>query len=563
MNPLLLLSSVLVISVGCATILIFYAYQRRLMQGAKHYILLLITIIIYNTAYFGELNTSSYSLSIICYKLEHISSCIQAFVWLLICLEYAPIKRKYMIIGKLLIFLLPAIFYMGFFASEYFFMYLKYEDSITNSFLRTSFMEKRTYYYPMILLGSHVAFATVVIYIRGIFISPKPQRKGHIIKLVASLLPWMAAFYTVSSYNALGIDFFPIFSFISSVLLVLVIFRCDFFETMPIATEMVYRQSSAGIMIVDSNDYIIDANNVMLLLYPELRQIYKGIAFEGFIKTHPEYERALNQQAMFEFQYNGEAGCLYFRGDTKEIIVDGRKIGKSVKIVDITEIMEQKKLLQEVALVAIDRAELNEISFLQAQISPHFFNNTLSVIASMISRAPDDAKRLITELGEYLSNCCYFDSESPMSTLMEELETVQTYVNIEQARFGSRAKYELVADDLPQLKIPRLILQPLVENAIRHGILKQAEGGKVYLIIQRWKDKVFFDIRDNGVGIAEEYIHNLDSITYERKGIGLTNIHRRLLKYYHEGLTIRRTEKGTSVSFWIPMDDYEEAYQEV
>jgi len=556
MSPLLfLISSILGATVICELFLIIYAHKRRSMPGAKYFICLLISMIIYNGAYIGEINSLTYTSAILWYKIEHIGSCIQIYFWVMMCVEYIRLKKKTVLIIKYIMMIQALLYYLEFFTNDIFHLYTKQFYFKSNGFFNVLVTEKGPYYYPMLLLCSHLALVTAIIYIRGICISPKSQRKGYLLMMIGSIFPWASGYFTVSEYNTLGIDYYPIFTFFTSLFQVLGIFRYNFFETMPIAIETVYRQSNAGILLLDINNQIIDANNAMGQLYPELKKITRGISFETFIQKYPEYRNAMDKQTQFEFQYNGEMGSIYFRADVKQIMTEDIYIGKFIKIVDITEIVEQKKLLQQVALIAIDKAEKNEISFLQAQINPHFINNTLSVIASMITRAPSDAKRLITELGEYLAHYYYFDSESPMVTLKKELETVQTYVNIKQARFGDRVKFELVAEDIPEVNIPRLILQPLVENAIRHGILKKAEGGKVYLIIKKWNSRLFFDIRDNGIGIDENYINNLISINHERKGIGLTNIHKRLIKYYQEGLTIKRIDVGTSVSFWIPIDN--------
>lgn len=99
---------------------------------------------------------------------------------------------------------------------------------------------------------------------------------------------------------------------------------------------------------------------------------------------------------------------------------DNFEIGKVLTITDITLFVEKQKSLESIASTAIYQAETSELSFLQAQIKPHFLNNTLSVIGSMITRSPQEAEALIAELGEYLANCYYFDSTSPMALLEKE-----------------------------------------------------------------------------------------------------------------------------------------------
>ncbi len=551
---LLLFTSILTASILCEVYLFIYAYKRRHMAGAKYFMYLLVTMIIYNGGYIGELNARSLTEAVVWYKIEHIGSCIQIYFWLMMCVDYVRLEKKFAVSFQYIMLLQPLIFYVGFFTNDRLHLYTKRLDYVYNGHFMVLIAEKGPYYNVMLQLISHLAFITVIIYIRGICTAPKSQRTGYFIMMVASFFPWFSGYFTASDYNVLNIDYYPICTLFSCLLLVLGIFRYNFFETIPIAMEMVYRQSGDGIMLIDNNERIIDANNKMKQLYPELDKISRGISVNTFIHKYPEYKQIVSKN-QFDFLYCNNSSSIYFRADIKPIITKNFVIGKIVKIIDISEIVEQKSLLQQVALIAIDKAEMNEISFLQAQINPHFINNTLSIVASMITRAPNEAKKLITELGEYLSNCYYFDSESPMVPLKKELQTVWTYVNIKQARFGERVKFELIADHIPEIDIPRLILQPLVENAIRHGILKKVEGGKVYLIIKNWNNKLFIDVRDSGVGIAEEYINDLNSAGNDKKGIGLSNINRRLIKYYQEGLTIKRTEIGTSVSFWIPIEN--------
>ena len=232
---------------------------------------------------------------------------------------------------------------------------------------------------------------------------------------------------------------------------------------------------------------------------------------------------------------------------------DNLTIGKILTVNDITLYAQNKKTLEQIAVIAIDKAETNEISFLQAQINPHFLNNTLSVIGAMIKRDPDGAKELIGNLGEYLANSCYFDNTSPMVLLKDELEAVNTYIFIENKRFGERLKYHTIWQHVPNISVPRLILQPLIENSIRHGILRKADGGNVWLIIYEEDMRVFFEIKDDGVGIAPAKMLGLTWKENKRQGIGLYNIHSRLLKYYGEGLKIESEPgKGTSVRFSIP-----------
>lgn len=199
----------------------------------------------------------------------------------------------------------------------------------------------------------------------------------------------------------------------------------------------------------------------------------------------------------------------------------------------------------------VDKAIASEISFLQAQIKPHFLYNALSVIASLIKSKPQEARALIVSLSEYLRNSFDFASSDDMIPLEEELAMVDAYVRIERARFGARLDYQLIAEELPQVTVPRLVLQPLVENAIRHGIFAKPSGGTVKLIIEEEAGQVNFRVEDDGIGMSAQKINGLLTET-EAQGVGLANINSRLLSYYGSGLSLQSLpDKGTTVSFSI------------
>lgn len=222
-------------------------------------------------------------------------------------------------------------------------------------------------------------------------------------------------------------------------------------------------------------------------------------------------------------------------------------------ITDISLFVEKQKRLELIANNAIDKAETNEIFFLQAQIKPHFINNTLSVISSMITRDPYAAKELIVSLSEYLANSYSTGNKSVMVSLNEEIELVNTYISIKKARFRERLNFQLLCSGDLNMKIPKLILQPLIENAIRHGILRKMEGGSVSLEITSKADKTCFKIEDDGVGIEDSRILNLLSGNDAKQGVGIYNVHKRLVRYYGEGLSlISSVGQGTIVTFSIP-----------
>jgi two-component system LytT family sensor kinase len=374
------------------------------------------------------------------------------------------------------------------------------------------------------------------------------------IMIVASLFPWVAVYLTVSPGNSLGIDYFPLFSSLSGLFYVVGIFQYKLFQIVPIATDMVFRHSKEGIMLIDQSDRIIEANLFMTKMYPELRDLKQRIGFASFTEAHPELSDFVAGERTAQYELMNEGSERHYLAHMTLIKAEGDlAVGKMLTISEITQFMEQQKQLESIASHALNKAETNEISFLQAQIKPHFLNNTLSVISSMITSDPGKAKALIADLGEYLVRSCYFDSSTDMVLLQEELETVNIYVAIQCARFGPRIVFELDCPHTPNMLIPRLVLQPLVENAIRHGILKKAQGGKVTLRIITDSGSVSFVVIDDGIGISADKAALLMAQHSRQDGVGLPNIHKRLIKHYGEGLQIdSMLGSGTKVFFRIP-----------
>ncbi|WP_051531275.1 7TM diverse intracellular signaling domain-containing protein [Clostridiisalibacter paucivorans] len=198
-------------------------------------------------------------------------------------------------------------------------------------------------------------------------------------------------------------------------------------------------------------------------------------------------------------------------------------------------------------------AESNEMAFLHAQIKPHFLYNALNVIVILCRIDPEKARELLLDLSGFLRHTFDFKKECNLVYLKDELEYVQTYVNIEQARFRDKLNVIYELDEIIDLKIPPLILQPLVENAIIHGIRKRNGVGKIILRVKKEDDNFRIEVEDDGLGMTEEEIDKVIHDDIDKgKGVGLTNINKRLHRFYGEGLTIKSSpNKGTKISMII------------
>jgi len=202
---------------------------------------------------------------------------------------------------------------------------------------------------------------------------------------------------------------------------------------------------------------------------------------------------------------------------------------------------------------SVDKAKAAEVAFLQAQIKPHFLFNVLNTISSFCDTDPERAGKLISDLANYLRHSFDFKNLDLFVPLDAEISLVKSYLEIEKARFGNDMRVEIVLDDSVQTDIPPLSIQPLVENAIRHGLRKRAGGGTVTISVGKVPDGVQVTVSDNGPGIPSEKQDRLfaaDNVS----GVGLKNIHFRLKKIYGTGLVIEsETGKGTKVSFTVPI----------
>ncbi len=554
----LIFTLILLASIPCAILLIQYAYKRQAVPGAKYFILLLISAIMYNMAYIGEINADHFAEAMFWFNLQHIPIPIQHYLWLMMSLEYSKATKKQLKVAKYIGLCHPIAYILIFFTNPFHHLYISNYRFESNGYFPVLFSEKEPLFMLMVISGTLMGITAIIFYIRGMIRSPKLHRYGYVIMIIASIFPWVAVYLNATNSNYLGIDYFPVVCIISGTLYLFGIFKFSMFDTIPIATEMVFRQSKEGIMLIDLAGCIIDVNRAFITIYPELKALSKRHTFSSFLKHHSELQEI--SHATSSIQY-----CLLIEGEERHyaaqitpiLMEETVEIGRILTITDITLFVENQSMLEAIAKSAIEQAATHEISFLQAQITPHFLNNTLSVIGSMITRNPHEAKELIGNLGEYLAQRCYFDSSTPMVLLEQELETVNTYVAIEKARFGERLNFHILCENIPKVNIPRLIIQPLVENAIRHGILKKADGGNVWLIITEGDGKVNFEIKDDGVGLSEEKRQELVMGENENQGIGIQNIHKRLIKHYDERLKIESEKgKGTAVSFSIPHQEH-------
>ena len=240
---------------------------------------------------------------------------------------------------------------------------------------------------------------------------------------------------------------------------------------------------------------------------------------------------------------NDISGTLKIFFDTAEKITDKNRylmIGLSHLISTQMEISKVENL--------ISLLKYSELKALQSQINPHFLFNVLNTMTSLIRTNPEKAREVTIDLSNYLRY--NLDNNVKSVELIKELNQVNTYIKIEKVRFGDKLNILYDVDEsLYNFQIPSLIIQPLVENSIKHGILKKRDNGCVKIIIKKIDKDIEITIEDDGVGIEQSIIDNLDKQIKEN--IGLKNVHQRLKLLYGEGLNIKKLEQGTRIKFKI------------
>jgi two-component system, LytTR family, sensor kinase len=187
----------------------------------------------------------------------------------------------------------------------------------------------------------------------------------------------------------------------------------------------------------------------------------------------------------------------------------------------------------------------SELSALKAQLNPHFLYNIFNTISASVPAKNEKTRHLIAELSD-LFRYQLKASQVEKVSLREELEFVNKYLALEKERFQERLIVEVnVEESLKDEMIPPMLLQPLVENSIKHGLASLIDGGKISISIFKKEDKLHFEIADTGVGIKNK------EAVFE-KGIGLTNTKLRLEKMYESSLKLSdNSPQGLKISFAI------------
>lgn len=200
------------------------------------------------------------------------------------------------------------------------------------------------------------------------------------------------------------------------------------------------------------------------------------------------------------------------------------------------------------------RLAQSRLQVLKMQLHPHFLFNTLNAISELIHRDPDAADHMLTDLSDLL-RMSFENLETQEIPLSQELAFLRKYLEIEQMRFHDRLSVEMnIAPETLDAGVPNMILQPLVENAIKHGISPRAEGGRIDITATRSNGQLHITVQDNGLGVPFGDVDEL------QEGVGLSNTRRRLKHLYgkdHRFQLQPAGRSGITVQLEIPYRESE------
>jgi two-component system sensor histidine kinase LytS len=209
---------------------------------------------------------------------------------------------------------------------------------------------------------------------------------------------------------------------------------------------------------------------------------------------------------------------------------------------------------------AFQLAKESEIRALQAQISPHFLFNTLNTIVSLVRIDPAKARKLLVSLSHFLRQNLTVTTHSKI-LLEQELRHVKAYLAIEEARFVDRLEVHYDIDEGALFQcIPPLTLQPLVENAIKHGFKDKEQNCILNITIYKRNNVTYISVKDNGKGMSKDRASQISQTPIQsEKGSGLAiyNVNRRLTMMFGEKAALKivsEPDKGTEIAFSIPYE---------
>jgi len=288
---------------------------------------------------------------------------------------------------------------------------------------------------------------------------------------------------------------------------------------------------------------LVKSKNIILLIITHVTGIILWYMIMGSVYYFFEYYldnfRSFEEYKEYLYEFLGrDAFQLYYQYFTSVFVY---------YIVDYTEEIKIKE--REKTQLALQNQEM-QLSLLKSQINPHFLFNTLNSISVLIGQNKDKARQMINRLSE-IFRYALESYEDQQVRLSDEMRFTENYLNIQKVRFEDRLHFVQEIDkECLNLKVPSMILQPIVENSVKHGISPKEEGGTITIKIYKNGAFVHFLVEDDGMGINAN-----KGIKEHGRGVGISVSDKRLRKMYGEAskLYMEADENGFKVKFKIPL----------
>lgn len=250
---------------------------------------------------------------------------------------------------------------------------------------------------------------------------------------------------------------------------------------------------------------------------------------------------------IYRHGFTPDSWYLYFSGTINSLIMVGCWGGVYFGIKNFQALQREKQN----ALQASNMAHQAHVKMLRYQINPHFLFNTLNAISTLILlKENDTAEKMVSRLSNFLRYSLDNDPIKRVS-LKEEIKALRLYLEIEKVRFDDRLEVNWhIEPEAEEALVPSMLLQPIIENAIKHAISKMANGGSLDITAKRFCDDLLMDVADNGPGAKIQ-----DGQLSREKGVGLANIRERLQSLYQHqfAFTIEHNQpQGVRVRIRIP-----------
>lgn len=553
-----------------SVLLIGYVFIHRHKTGAWYTIFILFLMLVWSVSQGLEFSVQNIAHKLVFANIQYIPITIIPVLYFFMSLTFSRrdhlLNKKYLLLGLMIV---PVILNLLIWTDSFHGLIRQDVYLNVNGVVPTIGKRFGIVMLPFALYNFTLTAITLVVLMRAWRDKRFQYRSQAKYLFVGLLVPTSSNFLHIMGIDICNIDLTPASFTITGIILTYGIFRHGLFDLVPIALSHIVNEMKVGLIVYDQSLRIIDINHsavwflniggkhiigqpipVALVDVPELVHLIeqgcdckKEISYFACSNNRRTYEVAITQVKNNKGISLGGMAQIFDITERK-IVEDGLKQDKE-KAVSLYESAEKTSLS-------------NESAFLQAQIKPHFLYNALNVIAVLCRIDSEKARELILDLSSYMQHSFDFKNLQKYISFDEELEFIKAYVRIEQARFKNRLDVKYEIDEIEGLMLPPLLLQPLVENAIRHGIRNSEHGRKVIIRAKKMSDQYHLEVEDDGVGMSPELVQAIGQAR-NGGGVGLDNIQRRLSMFYGTRLMIESQQgKGTKVIIKLPKNGWDD-----